>query len=415
MNRQIAPEITPIKQIRTGFPESKDNLYRIPSEEGVFKLEIIYPGAGYGLVESKFAAIYGMDLLLSGTKEQTATQISESLDALGAYVFKSCDYYSSSITIYGLNEHFTNSLNIVRNSMENCIYPKLELDIYKSRKISELNINLNKTSFLANRAINDLIFGPEHPFSAKSDHALIASIKEEDLLNFKQDYLKSPYFIFTGSKELEIEKTLEGLGLSKELNKEEIKIEANPEGAENYIFSEKKGATQNSLRMGKVLPSRKDPDYFTISIFNLILGGYFGSRLMKNIREDKGLTYGIHSSIMPFKNYSVFKISSECNSTLTNQVKEEIEKEIKRLQTELVDIEELSTAKNYLIGSMIRNFDGAFNISERFKSFLELETAPRFYEEYFDAINKIGPELIKDCANNYFDIKTLKYSVSGEI
>ena len=136
---------------------------------------------------------------------------------------------------------------------------------------------------------------------------------------------------------------------------------------------------------------------------------------MANIREEKGLTYGIHSSITPFKTYSVFKISSECNNTLTETVKLEIEKEIQVLQNELISEEELRTAKNYLLGSLMRNFDGAFNISERYKSFLELESESDFYDRYISAVNTITAEDLKECANNYFTINSFKYCVACEI
>lgn len=167
--------------------------------------------------------------------------------------------------------------------------------------------------------------------------------------------------------------------------------------------------------MGKKLPSKKDPDFFKISLVNLILGGYFGSRLMKNIREEKGLTYGIHSSITPFKTYSIFKISSECNNKLTEQVKTEIISEMNILRTELVEIEELTVAKNYLLGAISRNFDGAFNISDRFKTFLEIDNDYDYYTKYFKAITDISAEDIRKCANNYFDPNSLKYCVAGEM
>ncbi len=185
--------------------------------------------------------------------------------------------------------------------------------------------------------------------------------------------------------------------------------------SEDHIeeFIPKEGSSQNSIRLGKILPSRDNKDYFKISLVNLILGGYFGSRLMKNIREEKGLTYGIHSSIVPFKCFSLFKISSECNSTLTDQVKKEILKEIELLQTELVNEDEIITAKNYLIGALSRNFDGAFNISERLKSSIDLNLPANFYQDYFTAINQITPTDIRDCAYNYFELSSFKYCVSG--
>ncbi len=416
INRQLAPDIHSIKKINTGFKPADGNVFRIDSEEGVFKLEIIYPGAGFGLVDDKFSALYGMDLLMSGTADKNAAQISEEIDSLGSYVFKGCDYYTSFLTIYGLNSDIENILNIVNKSVSNCIYPLHEVEVFKNRKISELNINLNKTGFLANRSINQQILGKNHPFSTISDEALLQSISQDKLLTFKNTYLKDPYFIFTGPSSINIKETLTKIGYKISTNPTlSIGSEIMPSVGESEIKIIKSGSTQNSIRMGKLLPGRTEKDYFKISLFNLVLGGYFGSRLMKNIREEKGLTYGIHSSITPFKQYSIFKISSECNNSLTETVKIEIEKEIQILQNELISEDELRTAKNYLLGSLMRNFDGAFNISERYKSFLELESSEDFYDHYINAVNTITAKDLKECANNYFSTNTFKYCVAGEV
>jgi predicted Zn-dependent peptidase len=171
---------------------------------------------------------------------------------------------------------------------------------------------------------------------------------------------------------------------------------------------------QNSLRFGKQLPGRNHTDYYALTLFNLVLGGFFGSRLMKNIREDKGLTYGIHSAITPFKTYSIFKISSECNNSLTDVVKTEILNEIKILQTELIGEDELNIAKNYFKGALLRNFDGAFNIADRFKASIESGASKTYYEDLFKQIDAIPAELIRTIANNYFEIESLNYCVAGE-
>jgi zinc protease len=417
MNRQIAPEIKNINNLKTGFPVVEKNLLRIPSEEGVFKLDIVFPNSGFGMFHDKFVALYAMDLILSGTSEKSADEIAESIDLLGGYVFKSCDYYQSSISIYGLEEQLEKLIKTVKESYEKCIYLESELSHHKTRKISDLNINLNKTSYLAGRGLNERLFGKNHPFSKAIDETKIHSINRAQLEAFKTEKLLNPYFIYTGSSTSKIASVLNNLGYETEKS-----IDLDTEDNQNFegtgeSFILKEGSTQNSLRLGKFLPSRQDSDYFKISMFNLILGGYFGSRLMKNIREEKGLTYGIHSSITPFKTFSVFKISSECNSNLTPLVKEEIIKEIEILQRELVSEEELNTAKNYMLGNMLRNFDGAFNISDRLKSSLELGTKEpdTYFQSYFKAIHEIEADEIKTIANNYFKIETLKECIAGEV
>ena len=415
LNRIQAPQIKTIKHLHTGFPVSDSNVYRINSEEGVFKLEIVFPNGGYSGLDNKFAGIYAMDLLFCGTKTRTSKEIADSIDVLGAFIFKSCDYYTSSITVYGLMENTIEILNIVKENIENCVYPLDEVNIFKNKKNSELKININKTNYLANRQINHIIFGKEHPYSKHLTEDIINALENQNFIEFKNNHLKDPYFIFTGSQAYPIETRLKDMGYCIEPMKDIDALDVPPTSLKLETLITKLGSTQNALRMGKLLPSRKDPEFFKISLLNLILGGYFGSRLMKNIREEKGLTYGIHSSITPFKSYSVLKISSECNNKLTDQVKDEIFNEIKKLQSELIEDEELTTAKNYLLGAVSRNFDGAFNISERFKSFLEIDRDYDYYNKFFNAISNISKEELKECANNYLDINTLYYCVAGEM
>lgn len=415
MNRKTAPDIQTIASLKTGFPDAEKNLFGIISEEGVFKLEIVFPDAGYGLIEDKFCGVYAMDLLLSGTATKTAHQIADAIDEIGGFVFKSCDYYTSSLTVYGMNEKLEQVLSIVKSASDNCVFDRNELNIYKSKKISELNINLEKTNFLANRRINQILFGSQHPFALASTEEKIKQTNATILSEYRSKYLKSPYFIFTGSDSIDVSGILENTGYTLNDYIPGKNMEIMPEREDLDPFVQKKGATQNSMRIGKLLPGRDHPDFFVMSLFNLILGGYFGSRLMKNIREEKGLTYGIHSGITPFKSYSVFKISSECNKDLSKEVQTEIEKEIRKLQDDLLDSEELMIAKNYMAGALLRNFDGAFNISERFKAFVELDTRAGYYNEYFDAIRNISATDIRECANNYFQLNTLKYCISGEM
>jgi predicted Zn-dependent peptidase len=145
-----------------------------------------------------------LDLLMSGTAQKSAHTIADEIDLLGGFVFKNCDYYSSSIAIYGLNENLETIVSLVKNAIDECVFDEKELEVFKSKKTSELRINLNKTNFLAGRSINHLLLGKQHPFSRSSDENTIHAIQRTDLLKFKEQNLVKPYFIFTGSKQIMI-------------------------------------------------------------------------------------------------------------------------------------------------------------------------------------------------------------------
>ena len=185
MNRAVAPNISVISEIKTHFPESETNLFKIHSEEGVFKLDIIYPDAGQVKGTNKFAIAMAINLLLGGDSNKKADEIAESIDALGGFVFKSSDFYNASITIYGLNEYINETVQIVKNAIDIANYPQSEVDIYKRNRLSELEISLQKTSYLAGKGINKLLLGAEHDISFETTQEIIHSTKREDLIEFK--------------------------------------------------------------------------------------------------------------------------------------------------------------------------------------------------------------------------------------
>ncbi len=413
INRALAPEIKTISEIITNFPESNNNLFKINSEEGVFKLDIIFPEAGQIKEKNKFAIAMAINLLLSGNDNETSAEIAEKIDALGAFVFKSSDYYNASITVYGLNEYINETIEIVKNAIDSVNYPIEEVNIYKRNRLSELNINLQKTSYLAGKGINKLLLGNEHDISFETTEEIINNTDRTELITFKIKHLNQPYFIFTGSEQTPVESILIKNSFKIGDYSYRSSIDMSPKTSfEKEIFI-KKSSTQNSIRYGTIWPKRGHEDYFKLSLLNLILGGYFGSRLMKNIREDKGLTYGIHSSLTPYNDFSLFKISCEYNANFTEQLKSEINLEINRLKNELVGIEELITAKNYLLGAMLRSFDGAFPISEKFKQFQDSNLEKDYYQKYFKAINEITNNDLIQVANNYLNENTLTYCIAG--
>lgn len=415
MNRLIAPIISPLNQLTTGFPNSNTNLYCIYSEDELFKLEIVCLKKGSNQAIDKHSRNCAIDLMLSGTDKMSSTEISEYIDLLGAYVYKSFDYYSSSITIYGMIESAQNLIDFTINSIKQCNYNQVELDIYKNNKISELKINLEKTSFLSNRGITELLYGKNHINCDFINEDKIKSINRNELMSINQQFFEDYFFIYTGPKSLNIEQILKNNHFEiKDLsNNLYIKENLPVNGNETRVIKKDK-SNQNSLRLSTIWPSRTDSNYFDLVLLNMVFGGYFGSRLMKNIREDKGLTYGINSSINSYLEYSIMKINCECNSQLTDTVIQEIWNEAEKLKTSLISEDELDTAKNYLKGALIRSFDGSFNISEKFKSFKELQLKENYYQDYFDHINAVTPLSLKELANNYLNKNTFNLCIAGE-
>ena len=179
-------------------------------------------------------------------------------------------------------------------------------------------------------------------------------------------------------------------------------------------FIERPDAIQSAIRVGRLLFNKTHPDYFKFQVLNTILGGYFGSRLMANIREDKGYTYGIGSGLSSLVNAGYFFISTEVGADVTNQTLTEIYKELHTLRTELVDEEELETVRNYVLGQFLRSVDGPYALADKFKAIWEFDLDYSYFETYFNAVKTITPQDIKDLANKYFQEKDLIELVVGK-
>ena len=154
-------------------------------------------------------------------------------------------------------------------------------------------------------------------------------------------------------------------------------------------------------------------DYAGMQVLNTVFGGYFGSRLMSNIREDKGYTYGIGSSVVPLRKEGYFCISSEVGVDVRAAAVNEIYLELKRLRTELVPESELNLVRNYMLGSFQRNIDGPFSLADRFKSILTAGMGYEYYTRYLETIQNITAEELLRLASTHLHEDSLYELVVG--
>lgn len=388
------------KTLSNGLPYYPINA----GEQDVVKIDFIFDA---GIISGKNPAIadFTNELLSAGTKNRTAKQIAEKLDFYGAFLELDVLQQFSSITLYTLNKHFNKTFEIITDLIFNPIFPEKEIEILKAKKLQSFEISRQKTSIVSKELFAETLFGKSHPYGRNTTYKDINNINKSDIEKFyKENYnLESLKIIISGNILKEHIQQLENtfgkakLPLTKHkknnFNKEELNSKK--------IFKEIEGTLQSSLKIGKETINRLHPDYFNLSITSIILGGYFGSRLMTNIREDKGYTYGINSSNMSLANAGIFVISASSGKDVYKKAIVEIYKELKLLRTELVLPEELDRVRNYLTGSFAKMFDGVFAKSNILKALLNYNLNLDYYQNYFKALQEITPKIIKDTANKY--------------
>lgn len=358
------------------------------------------------------------DMLDEGTHTRNAEVIAEELDFYGAFIESETQHDVASFTLFSLNKHLPSTLPIVKDILRNVAFPEREFKIYLTNKRQKYVVDSDKVSVLARREFNKLLFGASHPYGTKTELPDFDLLTRESLIDFhKQHYTSDRCTIIVSGKVPEnMLEQLESFFGDKDWNgnstsDHSLPVATSDKRREHTI--EKEGAVQSAIRIGRVLFNKTHPDYLGMQVLNTLLGGYFGSRLMANIREDKGYTYGIGSGLVSMLGDGYFVISTEVGVEVTNAALKEIYAEIEKLQQELVGEDELELVRNYLIGVFLRSTDGPFAIGDRLKGILGYGLGYDYYTRYIETIRTIQPETLRDLANKYLKKEDLIELVVG--
>ena len=173
------------------------------------------------------------------------------------------------------------------------------------------------------------------------------------------------------------------------------------------------GKMQSSLRLGRLGPNRSHPDYFAVLVANEVFGGYFGSRLMKNIREEKGYTYGIYSQLTHLQQASYWSIGTDVNREVAEATMNEIGREMALMQQHPVEETELSTAKNYMIGQFAGSLNTPFEIADRHKTRLLAGLPADYYEHFVENVRAVTPEQVQEAARRYLGVENWQQIAIG--
>jgi len=422
LDRTIAPPSRKVEQVN--IPTAKktilDNnipLYTIRAgEQPVMRLELIFDAG------SKFDVVGGESLFISkmlteGTKTHKAAEISEFFDQFGAFTEINQSFERLAITVHGLTKHLTKLLPMLKEMISESIFPEEEFSMQRNIASQTLKVNLEKTAFVASQTFREQIFGSNHPYGKSVNQATIKNITPEAVRDFYAKQISGKLFtIFLSGNfgEEEIKGLNEIFGkISASLpEKLEDRFSESPKVGENLLVNRPENL-QSSIRVGRKLFNRTHPDFFKFIVTNTIFGGYFGSRLMKNIREEKGFTYGISSSLIPHKENGYLIIGTDVKKEFTQQTIDEIHKEIARLQTEQISENELETAKNYMIGSFVGSLNTPFEVADRQKVVILENLSSDFYQNYIQHISAISSEDVMEMANKYFNTEELCEVVVG--
>ena len=161
------------------------------------------------------------------------------------------------------------------------------------------------------------------------------------------------------------------------------------------------GAVQDSIRIGCPMMDIGHPDYAPMRVLATVLGGYFGSRLMQNVREEKGYTYDIGAHFVTAIPQTLFCIYCEAQAGKAREVIDEVCKEMHRLQTELIPDDELRMVRNYMAGDLCRNYETAFDLIDAYLFEERLALPATHFDQVFDAVQTVSPQRLRQLAQQY--------------
>lgn len=413
MDRKIAPPIKDavdyklvLKPYEKQLLDNGIEVYSVNAgAQDVIQLELVF-FAGNCFEKQKGVAAATNFMLKNGTSTKTAFQINEAFEYYGGYLNRSCFNETATITLHTLSKHIDQLLPVMNEMITDSIFPKEELEIYKQNVTQRLKVNLQKAEFVAGRLIDSYIYGEHHPYGVYTNIPDIEALTTEACVAFyKEYYLKGNCIIFVSGKlPDDLMSKLNHTFGKLEVNKKEVensKIISTPSSEKKFRIQNDANAVQGAIRIATPFPNRHHPDFKEVMVLNTLFGGFFGSRLMSNIREDKGYTYGIYSYIQNHIQESAWLISTEAGKDVSEATIEEVYKEMKRLREEKIGEEELLLVRNYMIGGILGDLDGPFQIMAKWKNIILNHLDEQYFYDSVKDIKNVSSERLMELANQY--------------
>lgn len=345
-------------------------------------------------------------LLKNGTSAKSAFEINEHFDYYGAYLNRNCYNETANLTLHCLSKHLEKVLPVVEEILTDAVFSEEELAIYQQIQIQRLKISLQKCDFVANRFIDQFLYGFQHPYGRYTSIADFEAINRTEVVQFYNDFYKNGNckIFVAGKLPPDIFSLLNQFFGHLPLNQNNVAGKTHPvlpEKDKKHRITNDPSGVQGAIRIARDFPNRHHPDFIKAQVLNNIFGGFFGSRLMSNIREDKGYTYGIHSYFQNHIHQSAWMISTEAGRDVCEATVEEVFKEMKILRDQPVDADELLLVQNYMLGTILGDLDGPFQIINRWKNYILNGLDESYFYDSMQTIKSVTISDVQQLAQKY--------------
>lgn len=423
LNRNIQPAITPFGELNMPMPlvqtlANGAKLYIInKGDQEVCRIDILFEGGRYAASTPTIADITG-PMLRKGIPGMDQEAIAEHLDYHGAWLQSGTTQHYSTLSLFSLNRNLEKVLPTMAAMITSPTLPEKPFDTLRQQRIQQLAINREKVSIRAAEAFNSLIFGEKHPYARTTTDTLLSQTTLDDIRYYHQQYYLNTHIdiILSGCITPHIINLVEQhLGsIPTQQDADYIHPQPITPQQQHTALVDKPGSLQSGIRIGLPLIGSEHPDYPALTLVNLILGGYFGSRLMTNIREEKGYTYGISSHIISMRHSAYLTIVTETGTQYTQPLIDEVKREVETITSQLIDDDELETARNYLQGRRARALDSPFAMADYFVSSIIANNPLQYFNTEDNIIRNTTPQDLLRVAQTHINPHNLYFAIAGD-
>jgi zinc protease len=414
-NRAVVPKIKLPVEFNVQLPPCKR--YTLTNGVEVFAIDmggedtlmlnwVFYAGNWYE--KKKMSASATNYLLKNGTSRLTAFGVNEHFEYYGSYLNRNCYNETAELTLHCLNKHVNELIPVVAEIITDSVFPEEELLIYKQNSQQRLKVSLQKCEFVAGQLIDAYMFGEDHPYGKYSRLEDYEALQREEILDFYKEYYQRGRCVIFAAGKLpgdlpeQLEQYFGKLPLRSHTSKDKI-VEhlVSPVSEKKQHITIDPQGVQAAIRIARPFPNRHHPDFQKAMVLNNVYGGFFGSRLMANIREEKGYTYGIYSYLMNHVERSGWMISTEAGRDVSEATVHEIYKEMNRIREELIDEDELMVTRNYMIGTILGDLDGPFQVAARWKNLILNDLGETYFHQGIETIKTVTASELQEIAEKY--------------
>lgn len=414
LDRSVAPPVRPFADIKL-VPERVETLPNgvilhvvNTGSQPISRLVMVREGGALD-VKCPWHKLLMAEAMRENTANMDGERIADIVDYNGARLGSSAHDHFTKLDMLVLNHRMPELLPLMRDIMLDARFTGRSLGVVASKAAANRAIQLSKVSYMAANAARRMVTGESHPAAVTATPDDFTSTTVADVSAMYDDMLGARMHAFIGGSfdVGTLNMVRDFLGAFPVADGSRMCIRPYEPSSSGRMHVDMPKAMQAAVYMMMPVIGRDHPDYIDLRLAIIALGGYFGSRLMGNIREDKGLTYGINAALLGSREGAYMEIGAQCDRNYVEQVIDETAKEIELLRSEPPRADELQRLKLYAWTSLAAAADSAFGTLDHYITRLMVGTPDNYFAEQMQRVAALTPDRISEIAGRYLDVRQL--------